>query len=413
MSVLDRVLEELGAPAHAELIVERQELLRFGRSRLTYQHSEERVILRAKLIRDGRVVWGTLGRTEPEAVRALRERLESIATSLPRDGTEELPGPVPARAARTAFPATQLATAEERVELFREALRRLPAGATLGGSITHVTAEHAVGNTQGVRQAETRTRAAVQMVATVSRGSSWRRVLHRDSSSLSDPVPRLEPLPERPREPGRHRAVLAPQAVATLLATLGQVAFAAGAGVLGVGEQVCGEGVTIVDDGCDEDGLPSTFDSAGRPKQRVSLVEKGVVAGFVDTATGHSVPPGWRFGGGPAPSHLLLAAGDADEEALLQTCGDGLFVQRIDYVRVVQPRQALVTGSSRDGTAWIEGGRLAASVPQFRFTVELGAVFRSMIALGARRERSETVFMESVVAPAMTVTNFPVDLVTA
>ena len=80
---VERVLEALGAPAHVELVEERVELLRFGESRLTYQHSEERVTLRARLVRDGRAVWGTLGSVDAGAVARMRERLEEVARSLP------------------------------------------------------------------------------------------------------------------------------------------------------------------------------------------------------------------------------------------------------------------------------------------------------------------------------------------
>ena len=78
----------------------------------------------------------------------------------------------------------------------------------------------------------------------------------------------------------------------------------------------------------------------------------------------------------------------------------------------MQPRQTLVTGSSRDATLWLEGGRAAARVPQFRFTVRLDELFSSLETLGARRERGEAVFMESVVAPGAVTTSFPVDVVT-
>ena len=221
----------------------------------------------------------------------------------------------------------------------------------------------------------------------------------------------MEPLPDRPLSPGRYRAVLAPQAVATLLAALGQVAFADGAPAAG-GLGTLGENVTIVDDGCDEDGLPSTFDCMGTAKQRVPLVERGVVREVVRRETGHAVPPAWRFGAGPAASHLLLAAGDADDAGLLAACGEGLSIQRLDYVRVAQPRRTLVTGSSRDATRWVAGGEVVARVPQFRFTLRLDELFRAFAAVGSRRERAETPFMESVVAPGVAVESFPVDQVT-
>ena len=82
-------------------------------------------------------------------------------------------------------------------------------------------------------------------------------------------------------------------------------------------------------------------------------------------------------------------------------------------MRTVQPRQTLVTGSSRDATLWLEGGRPVARLPQFRFTLRLDELFSSLEELGARRERGETAFMESVVAPGAVASTFPVDVVTS
>ena len=417
MTEIERVLDVLGGAAHAELVEDRVELLRFGRSRLTYQHSEERVTLRARLIRDGRSVWGTLGSTEPAAVARMRERLERLARSMPPGEVEPLAAPSQARAATTAFDATERAEAADRVALFAETRDTLPAGAELGGSVTHSTVRHSVANTAGALQSETRTRALLQTVGTLDGHSSWARVVTRDAAAISIPdlAATLAQLPVRTLEPGRYRALLEPQAVITLLATLGQVGFAAnapGSFEDRLGSTLFSPLLSVVDDGCDDAGLPTTFDCNGQAKQRVSLVEHGTVRGVVSHDTGHGAPPAWRFGSGPAASHLVAAAGAASDEDLLGACWTGLSLQRVDYVRVVQPRQTLVTGSSRDATLWVEGGEVVARLPQFRFTLRLDELFASLEAVGARRERGETVFMESIVAPGVVVDAFPVDFVT-
>ena len=278
-----------------------------------------------------------------------------------------------------------------------------------------MTARHSVANSNGVLRSETRTRAAVQVVGSLDGRSSWARVVSRnaDEVGVPDVVPGLAALPDRELEPGRYRAVLAPQAVITLIATLGQAAFSAGAPASlegRLGETAFSPLLSVADDGCDEAGLPSTFDCDGVGKARVPIVEDGVVRGVVTRETGHAVPPAWRFGAGPAASHLVVAAGETADDELPAVCGEGLYVQRVDYVRLMQPRQMLVSGSSRDATLWIAGGRAVARLPQFRFTVRLDELFASLVALGARRERGETVFMESIVAPGAVVDAFPVDL---
>src|SRR5215471_7113096 len=80
---LDDVLAELGAPVLVEVLDERQELLRFGASRITYQHSEQQLRARVLLIRAGRAAWGVSSSLDPEALDALRSNLEAATDSLP------------------------------------------------------------------------------------------------------------------------------------------------------------------------------------------------------------------------------------------------------------------------------------------------------------------------------------------
>jgi predicted Zn-dependent protease len=402
--VIGELLDRSGAD-QVELLHERQELLRFGGSRLTYQHSEEKVTVRAR--RGTR--WVTLGSADAEAVKA---RLGDG----PR-GDVAPPAGGALRSAQTAFPATEAATPDDRVELFRSYLAGLPAGAALGGSIAHTVVEHAVASSAGVARDERRTRALVQLIASEDGRSSYARGLHRDAAQLPDLSSVADGLVSLPRlelEPGRYRALLGPQAMIVFVGTLGQIGFHPidGAFAGRIGERVLGENVTLVDDAADPDGLPTTFDCAGTPKQRVPLVERGVSAGVVRPETGHAVPPAWRFGAGPSPSHLFLAAGATPEGELGAALGTGLSIQRVDYVRVVHPKRTIVTGSSRDATLWLEGGKAVARLPQFRFTLRLDELFSSLEAVGASRQRGETPFMESVVAPAAVTPAFPVDIVT-
>jgi len=70
--------------------------------------------------------------------------------------------------------------------------------------------------------------------------------------------------------------------------------------------------------------------------------------------------------------------------------------------------------SAADSTyAWIEHGRIAARVLQFRFTLRLADLLGNVEVLGSRRERGDSVFMESVVAPATLVSALPVQVVVA
>ena len=128
-----------------------------------------------------------------------------------------------------------------------------------------------------------------------------------------------------------------------------------------------------------------------------TLIDQGVLTGVVSdqrragltggVPTGHAVPDGWRFGGDPVPSHLLLEAGESTEDELLAECGSGLVVNRLDYLRVLHPKETLVTGTTRDATYWAEDGKLVAWHPQLRFTFRMDDVMNAILGVGAVRER--------------------------
>ena len=434
---LAELLDVLGPPAHLEVLAERHELLRFGSSRVTYQHSEERLLVRVRIVRNGRTAWGTTSSLRRTSLRALRDQLEAMVKALPAGGAAPLAEAGDRElAGDTYFASTAGARAEDRAALFRRALKACPADARLGGSISHTLVEHSVANTAGLLRRERRTRVSAQFIGAMDGRSSIGRALHRDANAvpidraLDDVRSGLLDLPVRSLEPGVYRAVLSPQATNTLLAVYGQIAlggrqFLDGASSTSgrIGEQITSPLVTLEDNGGDAHGLPTSFDSEGFSKRRVRLLEQGVLASVVhdeQTArragaepTGHSAPPGWRFGADPIPSHLLMRAGTASDADLLTACDTGLSIQRLDYVRVVNARQTLVTGTTRDATRWIERGRIAARVPQFRFTVRLADLLASTEAVGNRRQRGDSVFMESIVAPAILVSALPVQVVVA
>jgi hypothetical protein len=117
-----------------------------------------------------------------------------------------------------------------------------------------------------------------------------------------------------------------------------------------------------------------------------------------------------RLRADPAPSHLPMAPGGASEDDLIAACGAGLLISRLDYLRVLHPRDTLVTGTSRDATGWIRDGRVVAWHPQVRLTFRMDDVLRAVLAAGRVRERGETPFMASVTAPALLIDQAPIRL---
>jgi predicted Zn-dependent protease len=70
-----------------------------------------------------------------------------------------------------------------------------------------------------------------------------------------------------------------------------------------------------------------------------------------------------------------MAGGDADSSAeLAELVGDGIYVTRLHYLGIVDPRGGVLTGMTRDGTFRIRDGKIAEPLVNLRFTVAMSDV---------------------------------------
>ena len=127
----------------------------------------------------------------------------------------------------------------------------------------------------------------------------------------------------------------------------------------------------------------------------MQLVEEGVARDVVwdrrsaarrataATRPGHALSaPAQAWG--PCPSTCPSAPGDAHADELAERVGDGIYVTRLHYLGVVDPREGIITGMTRDGTFRIEGGRVTKPLVNLRFTTSFPELAAGL--LGLRRE---------------------------
>ncbi|MEV4260644.1 metallopeptidase TldD-related protein [Kribbella sp. NPDC049584] len=437
---IEQALDILGPGTRLDVLGENAELLRYAESEITAQHSERRLRVRVKVNREARTAGGTLETLEPAAVQILADRLTAALADLPAPSGEPEQTAVPSVAAPDAEPivvepAKSVLDCDPAVRhaWFATVRDGLDESARLGGAIRYDVLDRVVADAAGLFRSETLTKASIQAIAKQDGQSASVKLVHRDADLIPvGDIPgrlrdALRPLPVREPFRGTCRVLLKPSAVNTLIATFGHWAlgaqhYASGRSVLAgrMGQQVVSEHLTLVDDATDTAGLLSGFDAEGNVRRRTPLIDRGVLTGVVSDRrraeltggipTGHAVPDGWRFGGDPVPSHLLLDAGEASEDELLAECGSGLVVNRLDYLRVLHPKQTLVTGTTRDATYWAEDGKLAAWHPQLRFTFRMDEVLNAVLAVGAVREIGDQTFMDSVVVPSLLIDAGPLVL---
>lgn len=301
-------------------------------------------------------------------------------------------------------------------------------GIVASGAFSTGAFERAVANSRGLWAYEPASAASIKIVLIADEDASgYAERASRNVEELDFEALAREAIDKAERsrgavtlEPGVYPVVLEPYAVAEALEYLGYMGFGARALQEGhsflcgrLGQQIVSARVSIWDDARDPRGLPAAFDFEGVPTQRVTLIERGVARGVVyDTrtarrdgarSTGHALPAPNPFG--PYPSHLLMAPGDAEPGALAAALEHGIWVTRFHYVNTVHPRQAILTGMTRDGTFLVERGEVTRPVRNLRFTQNMlealsgvRTVGRELVAVGG--------FGGATLAPALVLDGF-------
>jgi predicted Zn-dependent protease len=375
---------------------ERSGQARFASSEVHQPTLIENEVVELQIVRDGRLGLAASNRSDDEALKELAARAGEAADSAPSDAT--FPGLAP-----PADPPAVEGYDQETADLPPGEQARLAAAAIkassldLYGFFTSGLTELALVSSGGLAVRQAMTDASALALAAVDGASgyaeqtSW-RVSDLDPAATAE---RAVETAERTRgahelEPGSYAAVLEPYAFAELLLYFAYDAFSA-RGLIEersfatgkLGKNVFDERFSLADDPLDPRGLPKAFDFEGTPKERIELIEDGVLSGVLwdrrtaqEAGDGHhstgNAPPASVRHWGPLPFALSVGDGDAESsEELAERVGDGIYVTRLHYLSIVNPREGVITGMTRDGTFRIRGGKIADPLVNLRFTVSV------------------------------------------
>jgi predicted Zn-dependent protease len=145
------------------------------------------------------------------------------------------------------------------------------------------------------------------------------------------------------------------------------------------GEKLFDERVTIYSDPTNPEIADLTFSGDGRPLQKVTWIEKGVVKNLYSTrywAQKNSIPDLARPGG------WIMEGGSQSTADLIKGTARGILVTRLWYIRPVDPQTLLYTGLTRDGTFFIENGKIKHPVKNFRFNESPIIMLNNLEAIG-------------------------------
>jgi len=406
--------------AEVYLVHSHKGMARFAIGEVGQHVSIEDPEAQVRVARGSRVGEAATSDVTPQGIaRALADAAEIAELSPPRDPFAGFARPGEDAQASVSAPdrwsqRTADVTAEDRARAIAPVLDRIRgAGLVAAGALQTIATSTALVTTNGVERSDRSTIASARIWALETAGaggaSGFDAGVAREISALN-----LERLADRavhdaldakksPRSlpAGAYDVVLEPEAVASLLEWLASIAFGAveveqGSSLLAgrIGERVTGEHVTISDDPlADHPALAvPPFDREGSSRRKVVCIERGIAREILHDRTtamrAHakttgSGMTGWARGVLPGACAVSMEGGDAASvDDLLKKMGRGLHVRRFHYVNgFLEPRRAVMTGLTRDGTFLVEDGKRVASVGNLRFTDSVSEAFARIEAM--------------------------------
>jgi len=311
-------------------------------------------------------------------------------------------------------------------------------GLTTAGVFSSAESIEGIFNSRGLSDWHAQTAAEISITMLGADSSGWQKASSPDVTNL-DPLALAETAAKkaiesaRPKEipAGKYTVILEPAAVLDIvgfmfwdyagMAILDQRSFLSGR----IGTKLFGDNVTIWDDVAHPLQSGAPFDGEGVRRQRVALVENGIVKRVVYArataermkrseyrdkvgliaATGHGFTLPNEMG--EMPQNIVFEA-PRDAKTLAQMIASterGVLVTRLWYIREVEPFEKMLTGMTRDGTFLVENGRVQGGVRNFRFNESLIHMLSNVEAMSTPARASGEESFDMVV-PAMKIKDF-------
>jgi predicted Zn-dependent protease len=215
------------------------------------------------------------------------------------------------------------------------------------------------------------------------RGSGWvtrtaTDARHFDAREASEVAieKALRSVDAKALEPGRYTVILEPAATSEIVGRMfgafaarqadeGRSFLAKKGGGNRLGEKLFDEQVNVWSDPWDKDVPVLPWDSGSMlARERQDLIKDGKVA-TLDYSRYWAQKKGARAVG--RPGNMIMAGGTKSLDELIASTKKGVLVTRTWYIRMVDPQSLLLTGLTRDGTFYIENGKIKHPIKNFRF----------------------------------------------
>jgi PmbA protein len=421
-------------------------LTRFANNVIHQNVAEENYVISVRAVFGGRTARSTTNKLDDESLKRVVQSSERLA-KVQHPDPDLLPVPDSSDASATGreglptrhFAETAAVTPQQRAETVKKIVSVADKHKlTTAGIVSTSESIEAVFNSRGLNDWHPQTSSEISITMLAPDSSGWQKanspnVAKLDGSALAEVAAQKAFQSASPREipAGKYTVILEPAAVLDIvgfmffdfggLSILDQRSFLNNR----VGTKLFGENINIWDDVAHplQSGVP--FDGEGVRRQKVQLVENGVIKRLVyarATAekmkrsehkdkvgpiapTGHGFPLPNEMGEAPMNIVFGEAPKPSSVDQMISSTERGVLVTRLWYIREVDPYEKILTGMTRDGTFYLEDGEIRHGLRNFRFNQSLIQMLSNVEAMGTPvRASGEESF--DMVVPAMKVRDF-------
>ncbi len=325
---------------------------------------------------------------------------------------------------KTYVPETAAITPKQRTDMVEQSLRIAKENSlTAAGYLQNSAGVSAIMNSHGLFAYNTSTDISfsVTMRTADSQGSGYSTKDYNDISKMDTLAFTKIAAQKATRssgakaiEPGKYTVILEPAAGIVLLEQLyggldarsadeGRSFLSKPGGKTKLGEKLVDERINIYSDPSNPELPTSSWNGDGRPQEKTSWIEKGVVKNLMYSRY-------WAQKQGvkavPFPDGVIMEGGTASLEDLIKSTEKGILVTRLWYIRPVDPQSLLFTGLTRDGTFYIENGQIKFPIKNMRFNESPVIMLNNLDTLGRTERAVSGESFQSAMIPAMKIREF-------
>ena len=367
----------------------------------------------------------TINELDDASLEKVVRRSEELATLAPENPEYvSILGPQTYADPKTYVPATAAITPKMRADAVAQSLQvSKDAKAVAAGFLEDINGFSAMMNSKGLQayNTSTNTNFSVTVRTEDGKGSGYAIRGYNDIAKLNvkestqiAAEKAVKSATAKAIEPGKYTVILESAAAAVLMERIffgldarqadeGRSFLSKAGGGTKLGEKLVDERVNIYSDPLNPDLPTNTWNGDGRPQEKINWIEKGVIKNLTYSRY-------WAEKKGvkavPGPDAAIMEGGTKSLEELIAGTKKGILVTKLWYIRDVDPQTLLLTGLTRDGTFYIENGKIQYPIKNFRFNESPIIMLNNLEELGRVERTVSTESNQNYLLPPMKIRDF-------